>query len=206
MRFLDQSIEFTPLPGAVSAFTAHVSTGQLLAFSRAVHAAGRRLVSLWGSDERDRDAAQGLALHVAFDLTEGLVCLTLPLSADKPVFPDLAQGNHRGAVEFDHLVVVDVGLVVAPGADQDVSDRGGRGGGSLQSRLERAGRGSAMVEALVNGWQPDAPFVLDALRDAEVRALELLYDSSNYVFLAALMHPEHGEGLAVYKPVSGEAP
>ena len=63
-----------------------------------------------------------------------------------------------------------------------------------------------MIETLVNGWQPDAPFVLDALRDAEVRALELLYDSSNYVFLVVLAHPEHGEGLAVYKPVSGEAP
>ena len=63
-----------------------------------------------------------------------------------------------------------------------------------------------MIETLVNGWQPDAPFVLDALRDAEVRAMELLYDSSNYVFLAVLAHPEHGEGLAIYKPVVGEAP
>lgn len=63
-----------------------------------------------------------------------------------------------------------------------------------------------MIETLVNGWQPDAPYVRDALRDAEVRGLELLYDSSNYVFLASLAHPEHGEGIAVYKPVAGEAP
>ena len=114
MRFLDQSIEFTPLPGAVSAFTAHVSTGQLLAFSRAVHAAGRRLVSLWGSDERDRDAAQGLALHVAFDLSEGLVCLTLPLSADKPVFPDLAP-LFPGANRLQRAACDLVGLSVENG-------------------------------------------------------------------------------------------
>ena len=114
MRFLDQSIEFTPLPGAVSVFTAHVSTGQLLAFSRAVHAAGRRLVSLWGSDERDRDAAQGLALHVAFDLTEGLVCLTLPLSADKPVFPDLAP-LFPGANRLQRAACDLVGLSVENG-------------------------------------------------------------------------------------------
>lgn len=114
MRFLDQSIEFTPLPGAVSAFTAHVSTGQLLAFSRAVHAAGRRLVSLWGSDERDCDAAQGLALHVAFDLSEGLVCLTLPLSADKPVFPDLAP-LFPGANRLQRAACDLVGLSVENG-------------------------------------------------------------------------------------------
>ena len=90
MRFLDQPIEFTPLTGAVNAFTAQVSGGQLLAFSHAAQAAGRRMVSLWGSDERDRDTAQGLALHVAFDLVEGLACLTLPIAADRPVFPDLA--------------------------------------------------------------------------------------------------------------------
>ncbi len=90
MRFLDQRIEFSPQTGAVAAFSAQVSNGQLLAFSRAAQAAGRRLVSLWGTDERDRDARQGFALHVAFDLAEGLVCLTLPLPADKPQFPDLA--------------------------------------------------------------------------------------------------------------------
>ena len=63
-----------------------------------------------------------------------------------------------------------------------------------------------MIETLVNGWRPDAPYVLDALRTGEVQAMDLLYDSSNYVFLVALAHPEHGEGLAVYKPVAGEAP
>jgi uncharacterized repeat protein (TIGR03843 family) len=63
-----------------------------------------------------------------------------------------------------------------------------------------------MAERLPNAWSPDDTFVLGALRDAEVRDLDLLYDSSNYVFLASLAHPEFGDGLAVYKPAAGEAP
>jgi len=59
---------------------------------------------------------------------------------------------------------------------------------------------------LVNAWAPDDTYVLDALRDSEVRDLRLIYDSSNYVFLATLVHPEHGEGLGIYKPAAGEQP
>ncbi len=50
---------------------------------------------------------------------------------------------------------------------------------------------------LVNAWAPDDTYVLDALRDSEVRDLRLIYDSSNYVFLATLVHPEYGEGLGI---------
>ena len=94
MRFLDQPIDFSPVAGqTMAAYVATVSAAQLVDFSVAVHRAGRRLVSLWGSDERDRaaDADAGFALHVAFDLAEGLVCLSLPLPADNPAFPDLAS-------------------------------------------------------------------------------------------------------------------
>ncbi len=59
---------------------------------------------------------------------------------------------------------------------------------------------------LANAWTPDDTYVLDALRDSEVRDLQAIYDSSNYVFLARLTHPEHGEGLGIYKPVAGEQP
>jgi uncharacterized repeat protein (TIGR03843 family) len=61
-------------------------------------------------------------------------------------------------------------------------------------------------ERIENEWRPADAFVLDALRDAEVCDLSLVYDSSNYVFLAALEHPEHGRGLGVYKPARGERP
>ena len=63
-----------------------------------------------------------------------------------------------------------------------------------------------MTQRLANAWSPDDAYVLDALRDADVRDLDLLYDSSNYVFVAALAHQRYGDGLAVYKPAAGEAP
>jgi hypothetical protein len=59
---------------------------------------------------------------------------------------------------------------------------------------------------LTNAWSPDDAFVLDALRDAEIRQLQLIYDSSNYVFLATLEHPEYGSALGIYKPATGEQP
>ncbi|WP_301103079.1 NADH-quinone oxidoreductase subunit C [Propionivibrio sp.] len=91
MQFLNQAIEFKPLAEhAALTFAARVSTRELLAFCTAAHQAERRLIALWGSDERDRDAKFGYALHLAFDLAEGLVCLTLPLPTENPEFPDLA--------------------------------------------------------------------------------------------------------------------
>lgn len=91
MQFLDQAIEFKLLADhATPTFAARVNARELLAFCAAAHQAERRLVALWGSDERDRDANSGFALHVAFDLAEGLCCLTLPLATDQPEFPDLA--------------------------------------------------------------------------------------------------------------------
>ena len=90
MQFLDQPIEFRPLSGhAQATWSARVSSDELSAFCAAAQAAGRRLIALWGSDERDRGPTFGYTLHTAFDLSEGLACLQLPLSADSPEFPDL---------------------------------------------------------------------------------------------------------------------
>lgn len=63
-----------------------------------------------------------------------------------------------------------------------------------------------MAQALVNAWSPADAHVLDALREAEVTQLRLIYDSSNYVFLADLHHDEYGAGLGIYKPEAGEQP
>ena len=95
MQFFDQAIDFEPLGGhaaatAVSTYAARVGAEELLAFCAAARKAGRRLVALWGSDERDRGNGAGFALHAAFDLPDGLACLTLPLAAEDPAFPDLA--------------------------------------------------------------------------------------------------------------------
>jgi Ni,Fe-hydrogenase III large subunit/Ni,Fe-hydrogenase III component G len=91
MRFLEQPLDFESLPDC--AFPVHVACStaeEFMDFARAADAAGRRLISLWGSDERDRGAAEGFALHAAYDLAEGLVCVTLPLAGETPVFPDLS--------------------------------------------------------------------------------------------------------------------
>ena len=91
MQFLNQLIEFTPLADhAMLSCVARVTARELKDFCTAAYQAERRLVALWGSDERDRNTKFGYALHVTFDLAEGLVCLTLPLATENPEFPDLS--------------------------------------------------------------------------------------------------------------------
>ena len=91
MQFVNQPVEFTPLADhAMLTCVARVTARELKDFCTAAYQAERRLVALWGSDERDRDAKFGYALHVTFDLAEGLVCLTLPLTTENPEFPDLS--------------------------------------------------------------------------------------------------------------------
>ena len=91
MQFFNLPIDFELLADhAGFTCTARVSERELLAFCKAAHADERRLVALWGSDERDRNAKHGFALHLAFDLSPGLVCLTLPLPTDDPQYPDLS--------------------------------------------------------------------------------------------------------------------
>ncbi len=117
MRFLDQAINFTLLSEQTpAAHVAVVDAAQLLDFCLAARAAGRRLVSLWGSDERDRETHPGFALHIAFDLAEGLACLSLPLAADDPAFPDLAP-LFPGANRLQRAACDLLGLRIADGED-----------------------------------------------------------------------------------------
>ncbi|MFA7248891.1 MAG: phosphatidylinositol kinase [Dehalococcoidia bacterium] len=60
--------------------------------------------------------------------------------------------------------------------------------------------------AALPAWDPGDPRAEDALREAEIREIQLVYNSSNYVFMARLAHPELGEGTGVYKPRRGEQP
>jgi uncharacterized repeat protein (TIGR03843 family) len=59
---------------------------------------------------------------------------------------------------------------------------------------------------LRNPWLPSDVGVVEYLRDAAVRQLTPVYESSNYVFVAHLEHAQRGPGLAIYKPASGERP
>ncbi len=88
MYLHEQPIEFKVLPGAVPAAWGEATAEQLVAFCQALPDSGGRLVSLWGSDERDR--GRGFRLHTAFAVREGLACLSVDLPAAHPVFPDLS--------------------------------------------------------------------------------------------------------------------
>ena len=65
---------------------------------------------------------------------------------------------------------------------------------------------SFRTSELQNSWLPWDERVIEALRDSEITELRLVADSSNYVFVADLRHPELGAGLGVYKPERGEQP
>ena len=60
--------------------------------------------------------------------------------------------------------------------------------------------------SLRNSWAASDPRVPDALREATITRLRMVYDSSNYVFVADLDDAELGPGLGVYKPERGEQP
>ncbi|MDD5180538.1 MAG: NADH-quinone oxidoreductase subunit C [Gallionellaceae bacterium] len=66
-----------------------VSAEELCALCEEAQRGGGKLLALWGSDETEQNA--GYALHVALVTAPGLLVLTLPVSCDKPVFPDLSQ-------------------------------------------------------------------------------------------------------------------
>ena len=92
MQLLDHSLQFERLAGALTAYRATADESRLLSFATSVRQSGGRFVALWGSDERDRSVnGAGFALHVAFGISEGLAVVTLPLPADDPEYPDLAE-------------------------------------------------------------------------------------------------------------------
>ena len=92
MQFLNQPVEFEPLAHqTIPVYAARVDAEALVGFCRAARTAGRRLVALWGSDERDRTHSDDFFLHAAFDLKEGLAWLALPISRENMNFPDLSD-------------------------------------------------------------------------------------------------------------------
>src|SRR5436190_13061879 len=82
-------IQLTPLPGAVPAWRGEVDARAWRAGCEAARQAGGRLAALWASDERDR--GQGFAVRALLVLYDGLVCFELPMPADQPTYPDVAD-------------------------------------------------------------------------------------------------------------------
>jgi Ni,Fe-hydrogenase III large subunit/Ni,Fe-hydrogenase III component G len=78
-----------PVPGAVSARFARVTAAQLRDACDRAKTDGGRLVALWGCD--DTDIGRGFALNVALAVRDGLLCMRLPLPAEHPHYPSIAD-------------------------------------------------------------------------------------------------------------------
>lgn len=55
-------------------------------------------------------------------------------------------------------------------------------------------------------WLPESPLVLQLLANAEITAIDLAPEGSNYTFVAQLDGGEAGQWLGIYKPRRGEIP
>jgi len=75
------------VPGALPAWHGKMTAEQLVDLCQAVHDTGGRLVSLWGTDERDHGS--GFAVFIALQDRDGLLIAELPLDAEHPEHADL---------------------------------------------------------------------------------------------------------------------
>ncbi|MGB8077470.1 MAG: NADH-quinone oxidoreductase subunit C [Gallionella sp.] len=82
-------LHLTKIPGAIPAWSGEISSDDLQPICQNVQDGGGRLVALWGSD--DRKLGAGYALHVALVNEAGLICLSIPLPAAQPVYPDISR-------------------------------------------------------------------------------------------------------------------
>jgi Ni,Fe-hydrogenase III large subunit/Ni,Fe-hydrogenase III component G len=96
----DFVLSFQPLSGAVPAWHASVDGASWRLTAHQAWEKGGRLIALWGADE-----GRSLAVHVALGVPEGLLWLTLPLSAQAPEYPDVsdlfASANRMQRAAFD---------------------------------------------------------------------------------------------------------
>jgi Ni,Fe-hydrogenase III large subunit/Ni,Fe-hydrogenase III component G len=97
-----------PVAGAAPAWHARIAATQLLDTCREVQVRGGRLVALWGTDTRH--LGEGFALHVALAGQTGLLCLSVPLDAENPAYPDIADlfpaANRMQRALYDLLGIV----------------------------------------------------------------------------------------------------
>ena len=89
MPITHPNLHLTRLPGAIPAWSGEIAPGDLQSICQNVQDDGGRLVALWGSDDRAQGA--GYALHVALVNEKGLICLSVPLPAELPNYPDISR-------------------------------------------------------------------------------------------------------------------
>ncbi|MGA7748757.1 MAG: NADH-quinone oxidoreductase subunit C [Gallionella sp.] len=87
------NLKLTQLAGAIPAWSGEIMPDDLLPICQNVQDGGGRLVALWGSDVRGdvRKQDNGYALHIALVNEAGLICLSVPLPAGQPGYPDISR-------------------------------------------------------------------------------------------------------------------
>lgn len=76
-----------PIPGAVPAWYGRLTAPQWIEAAQLVRESHRRLVALWGTDNRDRD--ETFSVYAAYAMGDGLLVLELAVAAEHPTYPDL---------------------------------------------------------------------------------------------------------------------
>jgi len=93
MKLEDFQIELNQLPGAMQVWHGRVDAEQWRAACRQVCDKGGRLVALWGSDD---SAGEGLAIHAALVVRQGLIVIKLPLAEGRyPEISDIFPAANR---------------------------------------------------------------------------------------------------------------
>jgi len=115
MRLEEFTAKFNKLPGAMPVWHGTVDATQFRTLCEQVKHDGGKLVALWGSDESPCDA--GYALHVALVTAAGMLCLTLPVKAERPAYPDISD-IFFGASRMQRAVADLLGLHAAGADDQ----------------------------------------------------------------------------------------
>lgn len=78
-----------PLPGAIQAVQVEVASGALHGVVSRALSEGARLIALWGCD--DTDLGAGFVMRIALLTRTGLCCLRVPLPAEHPHYPSIAD-------------------------------------------------------------------------------------------------------------------
>ena len=84
------SLNLSELTYACPTWMAEVSVNQLKEIAQQIQSAQGQLLTIWGSDERQRQ--HGFRLHLAFIFwNQGILYLQCDLAADNPSYPDLSS-------------------------------------------------------------------------------------------------------------------
>jgi Ni,Fe-hydrogenase III large subunit/Ni,Fe-hydrogenase III component G len=102
------------LEGEIPAVVARADGPRWLEAARRVRDSGARLVTLWGTDDRDR--RRGFRVFAAYALAEGLCVVELPVDAARPEYPDLA-GLFPAAARMQRALLDLLGMQAAGAED-----------------------------------------------------------------------------------------